>query len=73
MILSKIQAQSIRNQLKGQICACFFAIYLFLVLMNSLQILQSKPAKIILDRTVHSSASAALIELNWKTLEVRRF
>ena len=48
MILSKIQAQSIRNQLKGQICACFFAIYLFLVLMNSLQILQSKTAKIIL-------------------------
>ena len=42
------------------------------VLMNSLQILQHKAAKIILDRPLYSSASASLTELNWKTLKERR-
>ena len=42
------------------------------VIMNSLQILQNKAAKIILDRPLYSSASASLTELNWKTLKERR-
>ena len=41
--------------------------------MNSLQILQNKAAKIILDKPLLSSATASLTELSWKTLEKRRF
>ena len=42
-------------------------------LMSSLQILQSKAAKIVLDRHLYSSASHALATLKWVTLEKRRF
>ena len=41
-------------------------------LMQSLQILQNKAAKIILDRPVHSSATDALQTLNWLNLSKRR-
>ena len=41
--------------------------------MASLQILQNKAAKIILDRPLHSSASGALQILKWVPLERRRF
>ena len=41
--------------------------------MNSLQILQNKAAKFILDKPLYSSSSEALTALNWKTLEKRRF
>lgn len=43
-----------------------------IVLMNDLQILQNKAAKIILDRPLHSSASNALSTLGWLNLEQRR-
>ena len=39
-----------------------------IVLMNDLQILQNKAAKIILDRPLHSSASNALSTLGWLNL-----
>ena len=42
-------------------------------LMSSLQVLQNKAAKIILDRPLYSSASDALATLKWLTLEKRRF
>ena len=42
------------------------------VLMNILQVLQNKAAKIILDRPPHSSATDALNSLGWFTLEQRR-
>ena len=42
-------------------------------LMSSLQVLQNKAAKIILDRPLYSSASDALTTLKWLTLEKRRF
>ena len=42
-------------------------------LMSTLQILQNKAAKIILDRPLHSSASDALATLKWVPLERRRF
>ena len=41
-------------------------------LMENLQILQNKAAKIILDHRPHSSASKALDSLGWKTLHLRR-
>lgn len=41
-------------------------------LMQSLQILQNKAAKVILNRAVHSSASDALETLNWSNLSNRR-
>ena len=41
-------------------------------LMENLQILQNKAAKIILDRHRHSSASEALDSLGWKPLHLRR-
>jgi hypothetical protein len=40
--------------------------------MKSLQILQNKSAKIILDRPLHSSATDALNALGWVRLEERR-
>ena len=44
-----------------------------LLLMSSLQVLQNKAAKIILDRLLYSSASHALATLKWIPLEKRRF
>ena len=40
-------------------------------LMNDLQVLQNKAAKIILDRPLYSSATDALVK--WLNLEQRRF
>ena len=42
-------------------------------LMNDLQVLQNKAAKIILDRPLYSSATDALVTLKWLNLEQRRF
>ena len=42
------------------------------VLMDSIQVLQSKAAKLILDRSPYSSSSEALSDLNWMNLSVRR-
>ena len=42
-------------------------------LMNDLQILQNKAAKIILDRPLHSSATDARATLRWLDLQQRRF
>ena len=42
-------------------------------IMNNLQILQNKAAKIILDRPLQSSATEALVILKWPNLEQRRF
>ena len=42
------------------------------VLMNNLQLLQSKADKTILERPFHSSAANALEALGWLTLEKRR-
>ena len=42
------------------------------VLMKSLQILQNKVAKVILDRPNRSSISDALATLKWESLEKRR-
>ncbi|XP_028405236.1 uncharacterized protein LOC114527740 [Dendronephthya gigantea] len=44
-----------------------------ITLMNKLQTLQNKAAKIILDKPLYSSASEALGKLNWITLKQRRF
>ena len=41
-------------------------------LMNQLQVLQNKAAKIILDMPMRSSATEALNELGWKSLEQTR-
>ena len=41
-------------------------------LMNDLQVLQNKAAKIILDRPLYSSATDALVTLKWLNLEQRR-
>ena len=40
--------------------------------MNDLQVLQNKSAKIILDRPLYSSATDALVTLKWLNLEQRR-
>ena len=42
-------------------------------LMTSLQVLQNKAPKIILDRLLYSSATHALATLKWVPLEKRRF
>ena len=42
-------------------------------LMNKLQVLQNKAAKIILDRPLYSSATDALVTLKWLNLDQRRF
>ena len=42
------------------------------MIMESLQVLPNKAAKIILDRPIHSSLSDALEELNWIKLDKRR-
>ena len=38
------------------------------VLMNSIQVVQNKAAKLVLDRATHSSSSQALLDLNWMNL-----
>ena len=40
--------------------------------MDSLQSLQHKAAKIVLNRSLHSSATETMTILNWKTLNIRR-
>ena len=42
-------------------------------LMSSLQVLQNRAAKIILDRPLYSSASHGLATFKWIPLEKRRF
>ena len=42
------------------------------VLMDYLQILHTKAAKIVLNRPVHSLTTQALIDLSWINLRVRR-
>lgn len=42
-------------------------------LVNSVQVLQKKAVKIILDKPVYSSSSEALATINWITLKQRRF
>ena len=42
-------------------------------IMNDIQVLQNKAAKIILDRFFHSSATSALATWKWLNLEQRRF
>ena len=42
------------------------------VLMDSIQVLQSKAAKLVLDRSPYLSSSEALSDLNWMNLSVRR-
>ena len=38
------------------------------VLMDPLQVLQNKAAKVVLDRATHSSSTQALLDLNWMNL-----
>ena len=38
------------------------------VLMDSIQVLQNKAAKLVLDRATHSSSTQALLDLNWMNL-----
>ena len=42
------------------------------MLMDSLQVLHNKAAKIVLDRPVYSSSTQVLLDLKWKDLRVRR-
>ena len=42
------------------------------VLMDSIQVLQNKAAKLVLDRAMHSSSTQALLDLNWMNLSTRR-
>ena len=42
------------------------------VLMDSIQVLQNRAAKMVLDRTPHSSSTEALEDLNWVNLTTRR-
>ena len=41
-------------------------------LMGKIQVLQNKAAKLILDRSKHSSATEALTQLGWDTMATRR-
>ena len=41
-------------------------------LMDSLQLLQHKADKIVLNKSLHSSATEALTNLNWEPLNIRR-
>ena len=49
------------------------AINIILGLMSSLQVLQNKAAKVILNRPLYSSSTEALAALEWLPLEKRRF
>ena len=42
------------------------------VLMDSIQVLQNKAAKLVLDRATNSSSTQALLDLNWMNLSTRR-
>ena len=42
------------------------------VLMDSIQVLQNRAAKMVLDRAPHSSSTEALVDLNWVNLRTRR-
>ena len=42
------------------------------VLMDSIQVLQNKAAKLVLDRATHSSSTQAILDLNWMNLSTRR-
>jgi len=42
------------------------------VLMDSLQVLKKRAAKIVFDRPVYSSSTQALLDLKWKEPRVRR-
>ena len=42
------------------------------VLMDSIQVLQNRAAKMVLDRVPHSSSTEALEDLNWVNLTTRR-
>ena len=42
------------------------------MLMDSLQVLHNKAAKIVLNRCVRSSSTQAFLELRWINLRVRR-
>ena len=42
------------------------------VLIDSIQVLQNKAAKLVLDRETHSSSTQALSDLNWMNLSTRR-
>ena len=42
------------------------------VLMDSIQVLHKKAAKLVLDRATHSSSTQALLDLNWMNLSTRR-
>lgn len=44
-----------------------------ITLMSSLQVLQSRAAKVILNRPLYSSSTEALVVLKWLPLEKRRF
>ena len=44
-----------------------------ITLMSSLQVLQNKAAKVILNRPLYSSSTEALAVLKWLPLEKRRF
>ena len=41
-------------------------------LMDSIQVLQNRAAKMVLDRAPHSSSTEALVDLNWVNLTTRR-
>ena len=41
------------------------------LLMDSIQVLQKRAAKIVLNRPVYSSSTQALLDLKWKELHVR--
>ena len=40
--------------------------------MDSIQVLQNKAAKLVLDRATHSSSTQAILDLNWMNLSTRR-
>ena len=42
------------------------------VLMDSIQVLQNKAAKLVLDRATNSSSTQALLDLNWMNLSTKR-
>ena len=42
------------------------------VLMDSIQVLQNRAAKMVLDRAPHSSSTEALEDLNWVNLTTRK-
>ena len=43
-----------------------------IVLMDSIQVLQNKAAKQVLDLAMHSSSTQTLLDLNWMNLSAKR-